>query len=252
MRLKEPEHHVADRDPLHRRQDDPELRTGALLIAVAPAEITSALVAILAAGSGAVAIACMAGSLTLGTILTPLWLSAVMGSAAHVDRLALIAELTLSIAVPLLVGVGLRTSLPALSRLRSRALDLSAICVVLVVFVSVGSARAFVLSASLLPCLAICGGLIVVGYTLGLVVASPWRHQAHIWRALVFPVGMREFGIAAAVALAVSPGSVGVTGVYGAMLMITAPALARRMRPVHPHDRPRRRPSDGAALNGVE
>jgi BASS family bile acid:Na+ symporter len=214
---------------------DPTLRNGVLIVAVAPSEVTSALVALLAAGSGAVAITCMAGSLALGTVLTPLWVSAVLGPAAHVDRLALIAELTLSVAVPLVVGVGLRTWWPDLHRLRSRALDLSAVCVVLVVFVSVGSARAFVLSASLLPCIGLCAVLLVISYGLGLAVAWPWRHHAHLWRGLVFPVGMREFGIAAAVALAVSPGAVGVAGVYGAMLMTTAPALARRLRPVRVH-----------------
>jgi BASS family bile acid:Na+ symporter len=211
---------------------DPTLRNGALIVAVAPAEITSALVALLAAGSGAVAITCMAGSLALGIVLTPLWVSAVLGPSSHVDRLALIAELTLSVAVPMVVGVGVRTWWPGLHRLRSRALDLSAACVVLVVFVSVGSARAFVLSASLLPCIGLCAVLLVTGYGLGMALAWPWRHHAHLWRALLFPVGMREFGIAAAVALAVSPGAVGVAGVYGAMLMITAPALARRLRPV--------------------
>lgn len=210
---------------------DPTLRNGVLIVTVAPAEITSALVALLAAGSGAVAVTCMAGSLALGTVLTPLWVSAVLGPAAHVDRLALIAELALSVAVPLVVGVGLRTWWPGLHGLRSRALDLSAVCVVLVVFVSVGSARAFVLSSSLLPCIGLCAVLLVIGYGLGLALAWPWRHHAHLWRALVFPVGMREFGIAAAVALAVSPGAVGVAGVYGAMLMVTAPALARRLRP---------------------
>jgi BASS family bile acid:Na+ symporter len=210
---------------------DSDLRTGALIVAVAPAEITSALVAILAAGSGAVAIACMAGSLTLGTVLTPLWVSTVLGPAAHVDRLALIVELTLSVGVPLVVGLAIRTSLPKLDRFRPRALDLSAVCVVLVVFVSVGSARALVLSSSLLPAMALCSALLVMGYALGFAVAWPWRHHAHVWRALVFPVGMREFGIAAAVALAVSPGAVGVAGIYGALLMITAPAVARRLRP---------------------
>ncbi|MDQ6846393.1 MAG: hypothetical protein M3019_02230 [Candidatus Dormibacteraeota bacterium] len=210
---------------------DHDLRIGALIVSVAPAEITSALVAILAAGSGAVAITCMAGSLTLGTVLTPLWVNTVLGSAAHVDRLALIVELTLSVAVPLAAGVTMRTWLPALDRLRPRALDLSAVCVVLVVFVAVGSARTLVLSASLVPALALCSGLLVLGYALGFAVAWPWRHHARIWRALVFPVGMREFGIAAAVALAVSPGAVGVAGIYGALLMITAPALAQRLQP---------------------
>lgn len=209
---------------------DPNLRSGVLIVAVAPAEITSALIAILAAGSGAIAIACMAGSLALSTVLTPVWVSTVLGSTAHVDRLALIVELLLIVALPLLAGVALRTSLPTLDRLRTRVLDLSAVCVVLVVFVSIGSARSLLLSASLFRCLALCVALLVVGYSLGLAVAWPWRHHAQVWRALVFPVGMREFGIAAAVALAVKPGAVGVAGIYGGLLMITAPVVARRLR----------------------
>ncbi len=154
-----------------------------------------------------------------------------LGSTARVDRVALIVELVLSVALPLVVGVAARTCVPALDRLGARALDLSAVCVVLVVFVTMGSARPWVLSASLFPALALCSGLLVLAYTLGFAVAWPWRHEPHVWRALVFPIGMREFGIAAAVALVVSPDAVGVAGIYGTLLMITAPVLAQRMRP---------------------
>lgn len=219
---------------LSRLTADLELRSSVLIVAVVPAEITSALIAVLAAGSGAVAIACMAGSLTLGTVLTPLWVGAVLGPTARVDGVALVAELTLCVAVPLIVGVGLHTVVPALTGLRSRALDLSAACVVILVFVTIGSARTLVLSRSVFPALAMSAGLLVIGYTLGMAVAWPWRHHAHLWRALVFPVAMREFGIAAAVALAVSPGAVGIVGIYGTMLMLTGPTLARRLRPRSP------------------
>jgi len=208
-----------------------DLRDGALIVAVAPAEITSALVALLAGGSGAVATLCMAGSLLLGTVLTPLWVSAVLGPGAHVDGQTLILELALAVALPLIIGVGLRTSLPGLGRLRSRALDLSAISVVLVVFVSVGSARTLLFSTSLLEGLALCAILLLAGYALGLVIGRPWRRDAHLTRALLFPVAMREFGIAATVALAVSPRSLGFIGLYGLTLMVTAPTVARLIRP---------------------
>lgn len=212
---------------------DPAVGQGLLIVAVSPAEITSALVAVLAAGSGSAAIACMAGSLCAGIVLTPLWVSTVLGPGAHVDQAALILELALAVAVPLVVGIGLGTVLRSAPRLRPRALDLSALCVVLVVFVSAGSARSLVLSPALGACLAGCAALLAAGAALGLLVARPWRGEPHLRRALVFPVGMREFGVAAAVALSVSPRAVGVTGVYGAMLMVSAPALARRLRPRH-------------------
>ena len=208
----------------------PDLRLGILIVAIAPAEITSALVVILAAGSGAFAVSCVAGSLALGTVLTPLWASALLGGTVHVDRGALLVELALAVALPLAAGSALRTTVPRLAGLRHRALDLSALGVILVVFVSVGSARALVLSPSFLPGVLLCAALLAAAYGLGLGVAWPWRRRPQLWRALVFPVAMREFGIAAAVALVVSPSAVGLTGIYGAMLMITGPALARRLR----------------------
>jgi BASS family bile acid:Na+ symporter len=210
---------------------DPTLAGGALIVAVAPAEITSALVAVLAAGSGAIAASLMAASLAAGTLLTPLWLSVAIGTAVHVDRGGLIVELALAVALPLVAGVALRTSIPALARRGGRALDLSAVCVVLVVFVSVGSARGLVLSLTVLPCVAICLVLLVAGYALGAAAGWTMRGRGHaVARAVMFPVAMREFGIAATVALTVSPGTVGVAGVYGALLMTSSPALARWLR----------------------
>ncbi len=215
---------------LSRLTSDPDLRLGILIVAIAPAEITSALVAILAAGSGAVAVSCVGASLAIGTLLTPLWASALLGPTAHVDRGALIVELALAVALPLAAGTALRTTVPRLHTLRPRALDLSALGVILVVFVSVGSARALVLSPAVLPAILLCAGLLAVSYALGLGAAWPWRRRPGLWRALLFPVGMREFGIAAAVAVSVRPSAVAVPGIYGAMLMITAPGLARQFR----------------------
>jgi BASS family bile acid:Na+ symporter len=221
---------------------DPVVSTGILIVAVAPAEITSALVAVLAGGSGAVAATCMAGSLASGTVLTPLWLSAVGGAGLHVDSAPLIGELALSVVLPLVVGVALRTSIPAIAHHGARALDLSGLCVVLVVFVSVGAARTVVFSASLLVCVGLCLALLVACLAAGLALSRVVGGEQAAARALVFPIGMREFGIAAAVALVVSPPAVAVAGVYGALMMVAAPLLARvlRARAATPGTRPAR------------
>jgi BASS family bile acid:Na+ symporter len=203
---------------------------GAVICGAVPAEITSALVAVLAAGSGELAISTMAASLALGTVLTPLWIGAGLGTSAHVDRAALIAELALAVALPLAVSVVVRSRVPAIARQAPRCLDLAALSVVLVVFVAAGSARDIVASLSLLGALGVCAALQAVGYGAGLGLARSLRLRRPEARALVFPIGMREFGIATAVALSVAPASAAVAGIYGIMVMVTGPALAMWLR----------------------
>jgi BASS family bile acid:Na+ symporter len=222
---------------LGRLAPDRSLADGIVILGAVPAEITSALVALLAAGSGAVAVACMAGSLAAGTVLTPVWVSVALGSDVSVDRVSLLTELALAVTLPLVAGVALRSAVPAIARQGARALDLSAACVVLVVFVSAGQAHDLVLSRSLPAALALCLALQAVAYTVGAAVSAGLRLPATMRNAVLFPVGMREFGIAAAVAFSVAPRAAGIAGVYGAVLMTLGPALARVLRVQHPHPR---------------
>ena len=219
---------------------------GAIICAAVPAEITSSLVAVLAAGSGELAISTMATSLVLGTLLTPVWIATGLGGGAHVDRAALIGELALAVALPLVASVALRSRVPALARQATRCLDLAALSVVLVVFVAAGSARDIVASLSLLGALGVCAALQAVGYGTGLALARTLRLRRPEARALIFPIGMREFGIATAVALAVAPRSAAVAGIYGVMVMVTGPALAMWLRVGG-----RGRPAEGPLLHSA-
>src|SRR5947209_5234785 len=114
--------------PLHDRLVVYVVIAGLIVTAVAPAEITSSLVAILGGGAGAVAVTCMAASLATGTLLTPLWLSAAL-SDVHVDRAGLVLELALCVSLPLILCVALRTRFEGLAAHSARALDLSALSV---------------------------------------------------------------------------------------------------------------------------
>lgn len=209
---------------------------GIAITGLSPAEITSSLVAILAGGAGELATAFMATSLALGTILTPLWLSPALGHAATVDRLALVTELAFSVTLPLLIGIALRSRFPALQAQRARSLDLSAFGVLLVVFVGAGQAHHLIFSGAILPAILLCIALQAVGYTVGSLFGLVVRAPLQIRQALLFPIGMREFGIAIAVALSVAPASAGLAGLYGVILMIGAPLVARVWRRQHPED----------------
>lgn len=214
-----------------RLSSDPTVHDGILITAAAPAEITSALVALLAGGGAAVALSSMAASLTLGTVLTPAWIGAGLGASARVDRAGLIAELALSVALPLVVCVALRTRVPRLAAQGARALDLAAICVVLVVFVSAGRVRPLLGSATLAVTVGLCLLLLAAHLTAGWLCGEALHLGLADRHAILFPVGMREFGVAAAVAFAVAPASAAVAGVYGVLLMVAGPVLARLLRP---------------------
>ena len=214
---------------LHLLAPSPVLADGIVICAVAPAEITSALMATIAGGDAALATACMAGSLALSTVLTPFWLTVGLGSRARIDPGSLALELVLSVLLPLLVGVSLRARFPRIARWHHLWLDMSAVCLVLVVLAGTASARSVLLSAAILAMLPLVLALLlgggVVGWGLGRALRLNHRKAA----AVGFPIGIREFGVAIAVAVAVAPRAAAVGGVYGIVMVAGAGTLATWM-----------------------
>lgn len=201
---------------------------GAFITASAPAEITSALVAVVAGGAAATATTLMTMSVALGCVLTPLWL--ILLQHGHVDPAVLVPELALSVTLPLVVGVTLRNRVPILSSHPGRCLDLAGLSLLLVLFVGAGYARPLLETAQL-------GEAVLLALVLGAGGASvAWAFTARAlgsvpWRvSLAFPIGMREFGIATAVALTVAPQSAGFSGLYGVIMMTLAAATATALR----------------------
>ncbi len=120
---------------------------GAFIVAVSPAEITSALVAVLAGATTATATVLMTVSVGTGCILTPLWLALLGRHAGNVDRGSIVFELVASVALPLVVGVMIRTRSAVVARHPRRCLDLAGVSLLLVVFVGAGAARPWLLSS---------------------------------------------------------------------------------------------------------
>jgi len=214
---------------LHLVAPTPLLAIGILICAVSPAEITSGLMATIAGGDTALAMACMSGSLALSIVLTPFWLTVGLGSAVHVRPTSLALELALSVLLPLVVGITLRWRFPGIARWRHLLLDLSAACLVLVVLAGTTSARGVLTSPTILIMLPLVAALLagggLAGWGLGRILQLR-RRQA---LAVGFPIGIREFGVAIAVAVAVAPRSAAVGGVYGILMVAAAGTLASRM-----------------------
>jgi BASS family bile acid:Na+ symporter len=214
---------------LHLIAPTPVLAAGILICAISPAEITSGLMATIAGGDTAIATACMAGSLGLSIVLTPLWLAVGLGRGAHFSPTSLFAELVLSVLLPLVVGVGLRAAFPSLGRWRHLFLDFSAACLVLVVLAGTASARPVLLSTAIAATFGLVVALLVgagaLGLGLGLALRLPHRQAA----AIAFPIGIREFGVAIAVAVAVMPRAAAVGGIYGIVMVAAAGTLATHL-----------------------
>lgn len=219
---------------------------GAFIVAVSPAEITSALVAVVAGGTAMTATVLMTASVGTACILTPVWLALLGRHAGSVDRQSIIVELVASVALPLVLGVVIRTHSAAVARHPRRCLDLAGVSLLLVVFVGAGAARPLLLSSRLGEALLFAVALVVWGGLLGGAVGAAAGRRRPVGLALAFPVGMREFGIATAVALSVAPRSAGFGGLYGIVMMLGATAVAHLLSLTRSSDPARRRrPSRG-------
>lgn len=213
---------------------------GAFITATSPAEITSALIAVLAGGDAVTATTLMTASVTVGCLLTPLWLLPL--GQAHLSPGLLVSELVLSVALPLTLGIAARTRYPQLGNHPRRFLDLAGLSLLLVVFVGTGYARPLFESSQLGEALLVAGALVGGGAAVGLLACRQISRSRTSRVGLAYPIAMREFGIATAVALIVAPRAGGFGGVYGVLMMLTAALTAPVVRRQTPAVQKRRAP----------
>ena len=197
-------------------------RGGVLAAGVAPAEVASVALTGLAGGEAALA----AGLLAASTVLTVLLAGPVLslaGARSAVSPAGLLATLALVVALPLLAGSALRTLDPFDGREQAatRLLGTASLLVLLWEVASqlqlrAGDARV------LLALLGYLAGAAGLGRLLALGV-SPGRRTA-----IVLPVAMRDFAVAAGVAAsAFGTAAVAPLGIYGLLVLLFGTAVAR-------------------------
>ncbi len=209
---------------------DPVLRAGMLTAGVAPAEVATVALCVIAGGDAAVCAVILAAS-TLVTVLAAGPVLALAGAAATVPAAALLGTLALVVALPLAAGIGLR-ALWAPGPRAGAAVRIGTVAALLVLLWQVASQirldagylRVIAALAVFLAGSALLGGLLSVRLPAGRGVA------------VLLPVTMRDFAVAAGIAAtAFGPAAAAPLGVYGVFVLVAGTVIAgvagRRGRP---------------------
>lgn len=205
---------------------DPVLRSGMLAAGVAPAEVATVALCVIAGGEAAVCAALLAGS-TLITVLTAGPILSLLGAQASVPAAELLGHLALIVALPLAAGVALRAAWspgPAADAV-IRLITVAALLVLLwqvasQIRLDAAYARAIAALACYLAGSVVLGRLLAIG-------TQPARATS-----VLLPAALRDFAIAAGIAAAAfGPAAAAPLGAYGVLVLLAGsavPAITRR------------------------
>jgi predicted Na+-dependent transporter len=201
------------------------LRGGILCAGIAPAEVASVALTGLAGGEAALA----AGLLVASTVLTVLLAGPILslaGSHPSVSSLGLLATLALVVAVPLIAGSAMRSADPFGGREQpvTRVLGPVSLLVLLWEVASQLQLRASD-ARVMLALLGYLAGGVILGWLLA-IGAPPARRTA-----IVLPVAMRDFAVAAGIAAsAFGAPAAAPLGIYGLLVLIFGSAAVYAVR----------------------
>ncbi|MDP9073868.1 MAG: DUF4118 domain-containing protein [Actinomycetota bacterium] len=197
------------------------LRRGVLTVGLAPAEIASVATTSLAGGDTAIA----AGMLVASTLLTVAAAGIglrLIGGGGSIHLVPLLTNLGLVVGGPMAAGIAIRSGLTLSDRQEAAAERLSVAVVTLLVWLVASQVR---LSSSYLAVVAamvlFLAGSAILGTALG------FRAPAPVAKALLLTTSMRDFAIAAGIAVAAfGATSAAPLGLYGVMAIGWGMAIA--------------------------
>ena len=205
---------------------DPALRGGVLAAGVAPAEVASVAIVALAGGQASVAMTVLVGS-TLLSVLTAGPVLSLLAGGASADPTSILAGLALVVGLPLLVGIALRRLL----RRRPEPAQVSALGSLLMVLVLVWLVAGQIqLSRQYLLVGVALLAFVAGSSALGLLLSAGLPATERL--ALTLPTGMRDFAIAAGIAVqAFGEAAAAPLGLYGLMVLLMGAVAAARNQP---------------------
>jgi len=197
------------------------LRRGVMTVGLAPAEIASVATTSLAGGDTAIAAGMLVGS-TLVTVVAAGVGLRLLGGGAAIHPIPLLTNLGLIVGAPMALGIGIRAAVTLSERQEAAAERISVAVVTLLVWLVASQVR---LSSSYLAVggalLLFLAGSAVLGAVLGV------RAPAPVSTALLLTTSMRDFAIAAGIAVAAfGAASAAPLGLYGVMVISWGMAIA--------------------------
>jgi predicted Na+-dependent transporter len=209
---------------------DPVLRSGMQTVGVAPAEVATVALCGIAGGEVAVCAVILAAS-TVIAVLAAGPLLALGGTAAPVPAAGLLGTLLVVVALPLAAGAGLRAAWAPGARADAAVRIVTAAALLVLLWqvasqirLDPGYLRVIAALAVFLAGSALLGGLLSARLPPGRAVA------------VLLPVAMRDFAVAAGIAAtAFGPAAAAPLGVYGVFVLLTGSVITqlagRRGRP---------------------
>ena len=212
---------------------------GILALGVAPAEVASLALTGLAGGEVPVAAALLAAS-TVVTVVASGPILSLLAPTAGLHPVGLLTTLALVVAAPLAAGA----ALAPLVRRWPRAMDLGRLVGLVALLVLLWEVASQVrLDVRYLVAAGLLLAFLAGGASLGALVARGVDPAGR--PGLLLPLAMRDFAVAAGIAAAAfGPGSAGVLGIYGLLVLAFGSVVAWRS---HHAGRPSREMPEGIA-----
>lgn len=213
------------------------LGLGFALVGTLPTDVSSPLLVLIARGNVALATVFNAVNTALAPVLVPALFLAYTGVNLDVPVAPLIAELAVTVIVPTVVGVLVRTWQPRRLEAVEPALSAGGSIAYLLLVVAVVGPNAQAILDRPLTMASVAGlalVLNVLGYLLGWST-RPLLHDPGDRAAMLFTVSKKEFSIAAFVVFASGlPEEVALPAVvYAVVQMLTSPLVARALARTH-------------------
>ena len=218
---------------------DEVLRSGMQAAGVAPAEVATVALCVIAGGDAAVCATLLAAS-TIITVVAAGPILSLLGASVTVSSAGLLGNLAVVIALPLAAGVALRTAWSPGPAVDDGVRLVTVLALLLLLWQVASQIRLDSAYITVIVALVVyVAGSAALGWVLAL------RAPAGQATAVLLPVAMRDFAVAAGIAAAAfGPAAAAPLGAYG-VLVLLAGSLAAIIARRHPgRRRPARRRAD--------
>lgn len=202
------------------------VQDGVLATGLSSSEIATVGLVALAGADAALCLGAVTGSLIVSAILGPLAVTLLAGSAAHAGATHLLARFALVVLVPLAAGIALRAARPSVARIDAELASASTLTVVALVYAALsgvgsgGGVGAALLASAIFLFASAAVGLL-------------WWRRAPAASGVpgLFAISLRDFAVAAALAVESFGSAAGtVPGIYGVLMLVLGSVASSRIR----------------------